>query len=85
MQRVPVPWLSRCAAWLAAACLVLACGLGWLAWQRSTLPYGEDGNHFDGLVNLHEQSVVVWAVLALITLLLAVGLYALHRKTRCRP
>jgi hypothetical protein len=77
-------WLSRCAAWLAAVCLVLAVALGWVAWRRTTLLYGEDGNHFDGLVNLHAQGALAWAVLAVGALLLALGLYALHRQTRRR-
>ena len=62
-------------------CTALSAGLGALggvlavvAWQRAGLPYNEEGQYFDGLVNYHQQSVLVYAVMAIVALLLALGL-----------
>jgi cobalamin synthase len=59
---------------LAALSGVLACVLAVVAWQRAGLPYNEEGHYFDGLVNYDQQSVLVYAVMAIIALLLALGL-----------
>ena len=69
---------------LSALSGVLACILAVVAWQRAGLPYNEEGHYFDGLVNYQQQSVLVYAVLALAALLLALGLAWLALKTR-RP
>ena len=76
--------ISRISAWLAGSSGAISCALPYVAWQRSGLPYNEQGQYFDGLVNYHQQSVLVYAVLAFAALLLALGLAWLHRKTR-RP
>jgi hypothetical protein len=58
------------------------------AWaiEKATLPFNEEGNHFDGLVVHHAGSEWVAAALALLLWLL-VGLagwaaYRLHRRAR---
>jgi hypothetical protein len=53
---------------------VLGGVLAVVAWQRAGLPYNEEGHYFDGLVNYHQQSVMAYAVLAGVALLLALGL-----------
>ena len=52
--------------------------------ERACLPYNEEGHYFDGLVNHHEQSVLVYGVLAVVALLLALGLAWVYLRTRCR-
>lgn len=59
---------------LSALSGVLGCVLAVVAWQRAGLPYNEEGHYFDGLVNYHQQSVLVYAVLATVALLFALGL-----------
>ena len=56
--------------------LVTATGLlfAWLWWQRSTLPYNEEGRYFDGLVVYDQQSVAVFGGLAIILFLIALGI-----------
>lgn len=61
-------------AWLSVASGAAACALAYLVWQRAGLPYNEEGHYFDGLVNYHQQSVLVYAVMAIIAFLLALGL-----------
>ena len=75
---------SKVSAWLAGASGAISCVLAYVAWRRAGLPYNEQDHYFDGLVNYHQQSVLVYAVLAFAALLLALGLAWLHRKTR-RP
>ena len=76
---------SKVSAWLAGASGAISCVLAYVAWRRAGLPYNEQGHYFDGLVNYHEQSVLVYTVLAAAALLLALalGLAWLHFKT-CR-
>jgi hypothetical protein len=62
----------------------LGCVLAVVAWQRAGLPYNEAGHYFDGLVNYHQHSVLTYAVMAGIALLLALGLAWLGIKTRGR-
>jgi hypothetical protein len=69
-------------AGLSALSAALACVLAVLAWQRAGLPYSEEGHYFDGLVNYHQQSVLVYTVLAGAALLLALGLAGLALKIR---
>lgn len=71
-------------AGLSAWSAVLGCVLAVVAWQRAGLPYNEEGHYFDGLVNYHHQSVLAYAVLAGVALLLALGLAWLGFKTRRR-
>jgi hypothetical protein len=59
---------------LSVLSAVLGGVLAVVAWQRAGLPYNEEGHYFDGLVNYHQQSVLVYAVMAIIALLLALGL-----------
>ena len=59
---------------LSAWSAVLGGVLAVVAWQRAGLPYNEEGQYFDGLVNYHQQSVLVYVVMAIIALLLALGL-----------
>lgn len=68
---------------LSAVCCALGCVLAYAAWQRAGLPYNEEGHYFDGLVNYHEQSVLVYGVLAFLALLLGLGLAWVHFRT-CR-
>ena len=67
---------------LSAGAAVLGGVLAVVAWRRAGLPYNEEGHYFDGLVNYHQQSVLVYAVLASAALLLALGLARLALKTR---
>lgn len=62
---------------------VLGCLLAVVAWQRASLPYNEEGHYFDGLANYHEQSVLAFAAMAVVALLVALGFAWVHRKT-CR-
>ena len=75
---------SKVCAGLSAVCGVLGGVLAWVAWQRAGLPYNEEGHYFDGLVNHHEQSVLVYGVLAVVALLLALGLAWVYLRTRRR-
>ena len=45
-------------AGLSACCGALGLGLAVVAWQRARLPYNEQGQYFDGLVNYDEQAAV---------------------------
>lgn len=81
-MRLPVR-LMVCAG-LSVMSAVLGCLLAVVAWQRAGLPYNEEGHYFDGLVNYHQQSVLVYAVLAVVALLLALGLAWVYLKTRRR-
>lgn len=67
---------------LSALSAALGCVLAVLAWQRASLPYNEEGQYFDGLVNYHQQSVLVYTVLAGAALLLTLGFAWLALKTR---
>lgn len=69
---------------LSAGFMVLGCVLTAVAWQRAGLPYNEEGHYFDGLVNYHQQSVLVYAMMAIIALLLALGLAWAAIKARRR-
>jgi hypothetical protein len=69
-------------AGLSALSAALACVLAAVAWQRAGLPYSEEGHYFDGLVNYHQQSVLVYTVLAGAAWLLALGLAWLALGTR---
>ena len=62
----------------------LGCVLAVVAWQRAGLPYNEEGHYFDGLVNYHQQSVLAYAVMAVVAFLLALGLAWVARRTRRR-
>ena len=59
---------------LSVLSAVLGGVLAVVAWQRAGLPYNEEGHYFDGLVNYHQQSVLVYVVMAIVALLLALGL-----------
>ena len=58
------------------------------AWaiEKATLPFNEEGNHFDGLVVHHAGSEWVMAALALLLWVLVGlacwGAYRLHRRAR---
>lgn len=69
---------------LSAGLAGLGAVLAVVAWQRAGLPYNEEGHYFDGLVNVHEQSVLVYALAALAAWLLAGALAWVARRTR-RP
>ncbi len=69
---------------LSAGSGVLGCVLAVVAWQLAGLPYNEEGHYFDGLVNYRQQSVLAYAALAGVALLLALGLAWLGCKTRRR-
>lgn len=69
---------------LSAGSVVLACVLAVVAWQRAGLPYNEEGQYFDGLVNYDQQSVLVYTVLALAALLFSLGLAWLAIRPRRR-
>lgn len=69
---------------LSALCGVLGCVLAVVAWQRAGLPYNEAGHYFDGLVNVHQQSVLGYALAALAALLLAIALACVARRARPR-
>ena len=55
-----------------------------LAFRRARLPYDEEGSFFDGTVNIHQQSVEVFALLAALALLLAIFCWWVHRRSRRR-
>ncbi len=77
-------WSARfmvCAG-LSALSAALGCVLAVVAWQRASLPYNEEGQYFDGLVNYHQQSVLVYTVLAGAALLLTLGMAGIAIKTR---
>lgn len=73
--------LSGVCACLSAASAALGTALVWLVWQRAGLPYNEEGYYFDGLVNYHQQAVLVYAVAAWAAWLLALGLAWAWRKS----
>ncbi len=74
--------ISRVSVWLAGVCVATSCTLAYVAFERAGLPYNVEGNYFDGLVNYHQQSVLAYAVMAVVTFLLALGLAWVHLKTR---
>lgn len=49
-----------------------------IAVQRSTLPYNSEGNYFDGVVNYHEQSIIVYGILACACFLASMMLFAIR-------
>jgi len=52
-----------------------------LWWERNSLPYNEMGRYFSGEVVFHQQSVIIYALLALASLLaVVISLYFLIRK-----
>jgi len=65
---------------------VLLAGIGLvfliLAILRSTLPYNSEGNYFDGVVNYHEQSIFSYGILAAVSFLAAVMLFAIRFLVR---
>jgi hypothetical protein len=69
---------------LSALFLALGCVLAVVAWQRAGLPYNEQGHYFDGLVNVHQQSVLGYALAALTALFLAGALAWVARRARRR-
>mgnify|MGYP006180869651 FL=1 len=77
-------FVSGAAAWLAGLFGVSGGAMALLAWQRASLPYNENGNHFADGVNLNEAGALAWWVLAFATLLMALLLVLVHRRFR-RP
>lgn len=69
---------------LSVLCVVLGCALAMVAWQGAGLPYNQEGHYFDGLVNYHQQSVLAYAAMAGIVLLLSLGLAWVCFMTRRR-
>jgi branched-subunit amino acid ABC-type transport system permease component len=69
---------SKLLLWFTA--LLASIGLVFLilAVRRSMLPYNSEGNYFDGVVNYHEQSVVVYGVLAGAFFLAAIMLFGVR-------
>jgi hypothetical protein len=69
---------SKLLSWFTVLLTALLAGVGLifllLAVKRSTLPYNSEGNYFDGVVNYHEQSVVVYGFMAGVSFLAAVTL-----------
>lgn len=76
--------ISKLLAWLAVAPGVTGVLFALLAVERGTLPYNSEGNYFDGVVNYHEQSVVVFAILACVSLAVTVALVWAGRRLRAR-
>jgi cobalamin synthase len=72
-----------CAA-LSALCGTVSGVLAVLTWRRAGLPYNEEGHYFDGLVNHHQQAVLVYAMGALLACVLALGLAWAARRIRQR-
>lgn len=72
--------LFMACAGLSAVSWVLGCVLAVVAWQRSGLPYNEEGQSFDGLVNVHEQSVLGYSLVALAALVLSGALAWVARR-----
>jgi hypothetical protein len=77
-------FIVRLSAWRSGLCGMVSCGLAYVAFERAGLPYNEEGDYFDGLVNYHQQSVLAYAVMAFVALLLALGLAWINFKTRRR-
>ncbi|MEZ5986133.1 MAG: hypothetical protein R3B94_09295 [Hyphomonas sp.] len=73
MRILSVMLLVFCASGFAAS--------AWTWWQRSNLPYNEEGRYFDGLVIYEEQSASTYLVLAVIFFLasLLTGFWAWRR------
>ena len=73
---------SKLLLWFAALLAALLAGGGLifliLALERSTLPYNSEGNYFDGVVNYHEHSVVVYGFIAGASFLAAVTLFGIR-------
>lgn len=72
-------------AGLSALSMVLGCALAVVAWQRAGLPYNEEGHYFDGLVNYHQQAVLVYAVAACVAWLPSLGLAWAWAWRKSRP
>lgn len=77
---------SKLLTWLTVLLSVLLAGAGLffliLTVLRSRLPYNSEGNYFDGVVNYHEQSIVVYGVMAaasFASFLTAVALLGIHK------
>jgi hypothetical protein len=77
---------SKLLSWLTAILAALLAGVGLifliLAVRRSMLPYNSEGNYFDGVVNYHEQSVVVYGFMAGASILTAVTLFGVRLLVR---
>lgn len=71
-------------AGLSALCGFLGGILAVVAGRRAGLPYNDAGHYFDGLVNYHQQSVLGYALAALVALLLAFALAWVARRVRPR-
>ena len=73
---------SKLLSWFTALLAALLAGVGLifliLAVQRSTLPYNSEGNYFDGVVDYHEHSVVVYGFMAGASFLAAVTLFGIR-------
>jgi hypothetical protein len=57
-----------------------------LCWKRSQLPYNQSGRYFDGAIVWDEQAVTAYALLTLMSLLvaLAIGIICLKSKNSRR-
>jgi phosphoglycerol transferase MdoB-like AlkP superfamily enzyme len=73
---------SKLLSWFIPPLAALLAGAGLIfliiAVQRSTLPYNSEGNYFDGVVNYHEHSVVVYGFMAGVSFLAAVTLFSIR-------
>lgn len=73
---------SKLLSWFTGLLAALLAGVGLifaiLAVQRSTLPYNSEGNYYDGVVNYHEHSVVVYGFMAGASFLAAVTLFGIR-------
>lgn len=75
---------SKLLLWLAALLSGADLIFLTLAVRRSTLPYNSEGNYFDGTVNYHEHSVVVYGVMAGAAFLAAVSSAVVRHTLRRR-
>jgi len=73
---------SKLLSWFTALLAALLAGVGLifliLAVQRGMLPYNSEGNYFDGVVNYHEHSVVVYGFMASASFLAALTLFGIR-------
>jgi phosphoglycerol transferase MdoB-like AlkP superfamily enzyme len=73
---------SKLLSWFTALLAALLAGVGLifliLTVHRSTLPYDSEGNYFDGVVNYHKHSVVVYGLMAGASFLAAVTLFGIR-------
>ena len=84
---------SKLLSWFIAFLAALFAGVGLIflaiAIQRSTLPYNSEGNYFDGVVNYHEHSDLVYGFFAGVSFLAAVILFRIRllvqRKAKRNP